>query len=107
MRKQKRDRKIKQLYQRVIALIWVLVLILTVMLCALIGKRERGRPKREDFKPVVRTIQAGDTAWRIADEYCPETLDKREYLVWCEQLNGGDIGYIKAGEQVIFLECVR
>lgn len=81
----------------------IIALLLIMAICA----RESERPKREDFKPVVRTIQAGDTAWRIADEYCPETLDKREYLGWCEQLNGGDIGYIKAGEQVIFLECVR
>lgn len=85
----------------------VLGLLAAMLLIVVICSRERERPRREDFVPVTRVIKAGDTAWSIADEYCPETLDKREYLGWCEQLNDGDIGYIRAGEQVVFLERVR
>ena len=100
-----RNKKRRAKYKRTLGILAGLVigLILIALICA----READRPKREDFKPVVRTIQAGDTAWRIADEYCPDTLDKRVYIGWCEQLNGGSMGYIKAGEQVVFLECVR
>lgn len=100
-----RNKKRRAKYKRTLGILAGLVigLILVALICA----READRPKREDFKPVVRTIQAGDTAWRIADEYCPDTLDKRVYLGWCEQLNGSSMGYIKAGEQVMFLECVR
>lgn len=100
-----RNKKRRAKYKRTLGILAGLVigLILVALICA----READRPKREDFKPVVRTIQAGDTAWRIADEYCPDTLDKRVYIGWCEQLNGSSMGYIKAGEQVVFLECVR
>jgi hypothetical protein len=100
-----RNKKRRAKYKRTLGILAGLVigLILIALICA----READRPKREDFTPVVRTIQAGDTAWHIADEYCPDTLDKRVYLGWCEQLNGGSMGYIKAGEQVMFLECVR
>lgn len=100
-----RNKKRRAKYKRTLGILAGLVigLILIALICA----READRPKREDFTPVVRTIQCGDTAWRIADEYCPDTLDKRVYLGWCEQLNGGSMGYIKAGEQVVFLECVR
>lgn len=100
-----RNKKRRAKYKRTLGILAGLVigLILIALICA----READRPKREDFRPVVRTIQAGDTAWHIADEYCPDTLDKRVYLGWCEQLNGGNMGYIKAGEQVMFLECVR
>ena len=85
----------------------LLVLLAALLLIVVVCLRESEKPGRDDFVPVVRVIKAGDTAWQIADEYCPETLDKREYLGWCEQLNGGDIVYIRAGEQVVFLECVR
>ena len=85
----------------------LLVLLAALLLIVVVCLRESEKPGRDDFVPVVRVIKAGDTAWQIADEYCPETLDKREYLGWCEQLNGGDIGYIRAGEQVVFLEYVR
>lgn len=100
-----RNKKRRAKYKRTLGILAGLVigLILIALICA----READRPKREDFKPVVRTIQRGDTAWRIADEYCPDTLDKRVYIGWCEQLNGSSMGYIKAGEQVVFLECVR
>lgn len=100
-----RNKKRRAKYKRTLGILAGLVigLILIALICA----READRPKREDFTPVVRMIQAGDTAWRIADEYCPDTLDKRVYLGWCEQLNGSSMGYIKAGEQVVFLECVR
>lgn len=100
-----RNKKRRAKYKRTLGILAGLVigLILIALICA----READRPKREDFTPVVRTIQRGDTAWRIADEYCPDTLDKRVYIGWCEQLNGGSMGYIKAGEQVMFLECVR
>ncbi len=85
----------------------ILGLLVAMLLITLVCSREDEKPKREDFVPVTRVIKAGDTAWRIADEYCPETLDKREYLGWCEQLNGADMGHIRVGEQVVFLECVR
>ena len=85
----------------------ILGLLAAMLLIVVICSRESERPRREDFVPVTRVIKAGDTAWQIADEYCPETLDKREYLGWCEQLNGVDMGYIRVGEQVVFLECVR
>lgn len=100
-----RNKKRRAKYKRTLGILAGLVigLILIALICA----READRPKREDFTPVVRTIQRGDTAWRIADEYCPDTLDKRVYIGWCEQLNGSSMGYIKAGEQVVFLECVR
>lgn len=104
MRNQKRERERKRLQRIGLAFMWVCIFVFTVLACAMIGKREGEIPKRSDFTPVMRTIQAGDTAWRIADEYCPDTLDKRVYLGWCEQLNGGSMGYIKAGEQVVFLE---
>lgn len=100
-----RNKKRRAKYKRTLGILAGLVIAL--ILIALICAREADRPKREDFTPVVRTIQRGDTAWRIADEYCPDTLDKRVYLGWCEQLNGSSMGYIKAGEQVVFLECVR
>lgn len=85
-------------------LVILIVLILAALVIMLICYRESETPKREDFVPVMRTICAGDTAWELADEYCPDTLDKREYLGWVAQENGRDVGSIKAGETLIFLQ---
>ena len=86
-----RNKKRRAKYKRTLGILAGLVIAL--ILIALICAREADRPKREDFTPVVRTIQRGDTAWRIADEYCPDTLDKRVYLGWC----------VQAGQERLFL----
>lgn len=38
-----------------------------------------GRAEREYSEEVI-TVQSGDTLWGIADAYCPEDMDKREYI---------------------------
>lgn len=38
-----------------------------------------GRAEREYSEETV-TVRSGDTLWGIADMYCPEGMDKREYI---------------------------
>ena len=64
-------------------------------------------PERADFAPVTVRVGEGQTAWDIAGRYCPDTLDRREYLAWCAEANGlAGMGEIKAGETYKFLEEV-
>lgn len=60
----------------------------------------------EDFETVPVIVERGDTAWNIAEEYCPSDMDRRKYLYLCAQANGesGMLGNIQAGEMVLFLK---
>ena len=40
-------------------------------------------PSREDFEPVTVTVHTGDTPWTIAERYCPDSMDIRDYLRLC------------------------
>ena len=51
-----------------------------------------GRAEREYSEETV-TVRSGDTLWDIAGAYCPEDMDKREYVHMLEVDNecGADI----------------
>ena len=62
-------------------------------------------PSREDFEPVTVTVHTGDTPWTIAERYCPDSMDIRDYLRLCAAENGLDNwDVIRPGETYTFLE---
>lgn len=39
-----------------------------------------GAGKPREYTEETVTVRSGDTLWGIADAYCPEDMDKREYI---------------------------
>ena len=39
-----------------------------------------GAGKPREYCEETVTVRSGDTLWGIADAYCPEDMDKREYI---------------------------
>ena len=62
--------------------------------------------ERSDFETIECMVSYGDTAWDIADRYCPSDMDKRLYLEWCAKENGmnGLMGELYYGRSYVFLE---
>ena len=57
-------------------------------------------PKPRRYTEQV-TVYYGDTLWSMADEYCPQNMDKREWIAEVMQLN--DIEVLQPGK----IEVVR
>lgn len=48
-------------------------------------------------------VAPGDTLWDIATIYCPDDMDKREYIAEIEKLNGMKNSGIYAGQKIVVL----
>lgn len=63
------------------------------------------RPTMERFewKETTYKVQAGDSLWAIASEYCPEGVDRREWIDEIRALNGLDDSMIHPGQRLTVL----
>jgi hypothetical protein len=53
------------------------------------------------------TVSPGETMWEIAEEYCPEGMDKREYIYKVEKINNINAGDLSVGQTVTLLTTER
>ena len=61
----------------------VLTLIAATLICVACGKHET----EYDCNTITYTVSPGETLWEIAEKYCPEDMDIREYIYEIEKLN--------------------
>ena len=89
----------------IVLIAYIAVIVMLGCLIGLFAELINTGYERDDFETVICLIAYGDTAWDYADRYCPEGLDKREYLEWCAAENGmGDMGNIYYGKSYVFLK---
>jgi Tfp pilus assembly protein FimV len=58
-----------------------------IAIFALVLLLSSARTEREYAEDTV-TVRSGDTLWSIASEYCPEGMDKRDYVQLLQSDNG-------------------
>lgn len=51
----------------------------------------------------IYRIKAGDSLWTIAGTYCPESVDRREWIEEVRGLNGLQGSVVRAGQEIIVL----
>lgn len=56
-----------------------------------------------EWREEVHRVQAGDTLWALSGEYCPDNVDRREWIEEIRALNNLHKGTIYAGQSIIVL----
>ena len=79
------------------AVLCVFLLLVCIVVCVIYTCS----PADCDFKEVPYIVQQGDSLWRIATKFCPNTFNKRDYIELVMKLNGLDNSVIHPGQYLI------
>ncbi len=79
----------------------VCVLLLLVLMCALAAMALF--TPNYNFEETVYQVQSGDCLWDIADEYCPKSMDKWDYIWLIQERNDLSDSTIYPGQVIIVL----
>ena len=55
-----------------------------------------------EWAEAVHVVESGETLWDISQIYCPEDVDRRDWIDRVTDLNGID-GYIYPGDELVIL----
>ena len=90
------EMKIKTFIEAVFIL-FILVLICTLTAMAL------AEPDY-NFEETTYKVKSGDCLWDIADEYCPDSMDKRDYINLIKERNNLSNSVIRPGQKLIVFQ---
>lgn len=60
-----------------------------------------------EWRETTYRVQSGDSLWAISGDYCPDGVDRREWIEEIKTLNGLDDSIIHPGQKLTVLMPVR
>lgn len=61
--------------------------------------------KAKSYSETEIVVNQGDTLWSIASTYCPDTIDKREWIYETRKANGiTDAGALRVGQVITIVD---
>ena len=82
----------------------ILILVMAFCIFALAFVIKAGA--QPELTPMQYRVHKGDTLWSLSQQYCPDTMDCREWIYEVEQMNGITGGRIWPGEIITILKEV-
>lgn len=79
------------------------MLLLLVVLLAIIAVVGSSPFDRDEWQEEIYVVKKGDSLWEIAGRYCPENVDRREWIHEIEDLNEMESSKIYPGQRLIVL----
>lgn len=86
----------------------LLLLITFLAICFLVlGIATSSTMDGVEWQEEIYRVQSGDSLWTIANEYCPDGVDRREWIGKIRELNGLPDSLIYPGQALTVLVAVK
>ena len=77
-----------------VAVIALLIILLMVLIAV------QPTMNKIEWEEETYIVKSGDTLWRIADKYCPDIVDKREWIAEVQELNNLHSSVLHPGQSL-------
>ena len=84
-------------------LMMAITAVIIIAICIVILSAYQPTMDAIEWTEKVYTVQKGDSLWAISGEYCPDSVDRREWIEEVQALNDIDDGAIHPGQRLIVL----
>lgn len=84
-----------------------LLLVLVVVSVLLLNHAFQPTMDAIEWQEGTHQVQAGDSLWDIAGDYCPDGVDRREWVDEIQALNGLENSDIHPGQEITVLAPVE
>lgn len=81
----------------------ILIGLAVVLICTACGPTM----KHEKWIEKTYVVKSDESLWSISGKYCPDSIDRREWISAVKKLNNMTDSTIYAGEKLIILEVVE
>lgn len=81
----------------------VLLLALVVISVLVLNHAFQSTMDRVEWQEETYRVKAGDSLWAISGDYCPDSVDRREWIDEIRALNGLDNSVVHPGQKLIVL----
>ena len=82
----------------------VLVLVLLIAVSILVLSVAAGSTMdRVEWRQEAYRVRSGDSLWALSGRYCPDNVDRREWIDEVQNLNGLTSGFLYPGQKLTVL----
>lgn len=85
------------------AMILLLAAVLVVVSVLLLNWTFRSTMDGIEWQELIHEVKEGESLWTISGEYCPERVDRREWIEEVKALNGMRDSFIQTDQKIIIL----
>ena len=96
-----------KLFEHGIILPIILALILIIVSILTLNFAFRSTMDGYEWETTFYRVKAGDSLWTIAEDYCPDGVDRREWIDEVRELNDMDDSIIHVGQRLTVLTTVE